>query len=63
MPKAPPDYQLRYPIDFGDIDPAVPYKVVQLYAADLGKSVLGRGRLRRVRLQHPIPEQRRHDAA
>ena len=38
MPKAPPDYQLRYPIDFGDIDPAVPHKVVQLYAADLVKS-------------------------
>jgi hypothetical protein len=38
MPKAPPDYQLRYPIDFGDIDPTVPHKVVQLYAADFGKS-------------------------
>jgi pimeloyl-ACP methyl ester carboxylesterase len=38
MPKAPPDYQLRYPIDFGDIDAGVPHKVVQLYAADFGKS-------------------------
>lgn len=38
MPKAPLDYQLRYPIDFGDIDPTVPHKVVQLYAADFGKS-------------------------
>jgi pimeloyl-ACP methyl ester carboxylesterase len=38
MPKAPLDYQVRYPIDFGDIDPAVPHKVVQLYAADFGKS-------------------------
>ena len=23
MPKAPGDYQLRYPIDFGDIDPSI----------------------------------------
>jgi pimeloyl-ACP methyl ester carboxylesterase len=38
MPKAPQDYQTRYPIDFGDIDPAVRHKVVQLYAADFGKS-------------------------
>jgi len=38
MPKAPQDYQLRYPIDFGDIDPRVNHKVVQLYAADLIKS-------------------------
>jgi len=38
MPKAPADYQLRYPIDFGDIDPNVNQKVVQLYAADGGKS-------------------------
>ncbi len=38
MPKAPQDYQARYPIDFGDIDPAVRHKVVQLYAQDLGKS-------------------------
>ncbi len=38
MPKAPPDYQTRYPVDFGDIDPAVRQKVVQLYAADGGKS-------------------------
>lgn len=38
MPKAPQDYQARYPIDFGDIDPSVPHKVVQLYAADLVKS-------------------------
>ncbi len=38
MPQAPADYQLRYPIDFGDIDPGVIQKVVQLYAADGGKS-------------------------
>jgi len=38
MPKAPQDYQLRYPIDFDDIDPAVNHKVAQLYAADLIKS-------------------------
>ena len=38
MPKAPQDYQARYPIDFGDIDPLVRHKVVQLYAADFGKS-------------------------
>jgi len=38
MPKAPVDYPVRYPIDFGDIDPAVRHRVVQLYAADLGKS-------------------------
>jgi len=38
MPKAPQDYQARYPIDFGDIDSAVRHKVVQLYAADFGKS-------------------------
>jgi pimeloyl-ACP methyl ester carboxylesterase len=38
MPKAPADYQARYPIDFGDIDPNVRHKVVQLYAQDLGKS-------------------------
>ncbi|MGO9451875.1 MAG: alpha/beta hydrolase [Candidatus Binataceae bacterium] len=38
MPKAPQDYQTRYPIDFGDIDPSTPHRVVQLYAQDLGKS-------------------------
>ncbi len=38
MPKAPPDYQMRYPIDFGDIDSNVRHQVVQLYAQDLIKS-------------------------
>jgi pimeloyl-ACP methyl ester carboxylesterase len=38
MPKAPPDYQTRYPIDFAEIDPAVRQTVVQLYAADGAKS-------------------------
>ena len=38
MPKAPADYQLRYPIDFGDIDPSFRQRPVQLYAADFGKS-------------------------
>jgi len=38
MPKAPADYQLRYPIDFGDIDASFLERPVQLYAADLGKS-------------------------
>jgi pimeloyl-ACP methyl ester carboxylesterase len=38
MPQAPADYQVRYPIDFGDIDPSVRQTVVQLYAADGGKS-------------------------
>ena len=38
MPKAPADYQLRYPIDFGDIDPSIRPRSVQLYAADFGKS-------------------------
>ncbi|HEY6394271.1 MAG TPA: hypothetical protein VIX12_02565, partial [Candidatus Binataceae bacterium] len=38
MPKAPTDYSARYPIDFGDIDPSVPQRPVQLYAADFGKS-------------------------
>jgi pimeloyl-ACP methyl ester carboxylesterase len=38
MPKAPADYQMRYPIDFADIDPNARHKVVQLYAQDLGKS-------------------------
>jgi pimeloyl-ACP methyl ester carboxylesterase len=38
MPKAPTDYQLRYPIDFGDIDPSIRQMPVQLYAADFGKS-------------------------
>ena len=38
MPKAPADYQARYPIDFGEIDPAVQQTLVQLYAADGAKS-------------------------
>jgi pimeloyl-ACP methyl ester carboxylesterase len=38
MPRAPSDYQIRYPIEFGDIDPSVNQKVVQLYAADGAKS-------------------------
>src|SRR5271168_2225793 len=38
MPKAPADYQARYPIDFGDIDPSVHQRPVHLYAADFGKS-------------------------
>ncbi len=38
MPKAPADYQARYPIDFADIDPAVRQRIVQLYAADGGKA-------------------------
>jgi pimeloyl-ACP methyl ester carboxylesterase len=38
MPKAPRDYQTRYPTDFGDIDPAIRHTVVQLYAADGAKS-------------------------
>jgi hypothetical protein len=38
MPKAPADYQTRYPIDFGDIDPAIRQTVVQLYGADGAKS-------------------------
>jgi len=38
MPQAPADYQVRYPIDFGDIDVSVRQTVVQLYAADGGKS-------------------------
>ncbi len=38
MPKAPADYQTRYPIDFAELDPAVRQLVVQLYAADGGKS-------------------------
>jgi pimeloyl-ACP methyl ester carboxylesterase len=38
MAQAPADYPARYPIDFGDINPAVRQRVVQLYAADLGKS-------------------------
>ena len=37
MPKAPVDYQLRYPIDFAEIGPNT-HKVVQLYAQDFGKS-------------------------
>jgi pimeloyl-ACP methyl ester carboxylesterase len=38
MPKAPDNYQSRYPIDFGDIDPHVQLRVVQLYAADGAKA-------------------------
>jgi pimeloyl-ACP methyl ester carboxylesterase len=38
MPIAPGDYQLRYPIDFGDVDPSICQRSVQLYAADFGKS-------------------------
>ncbi|HKM99717.1 MAG TPA: hypothetical protein VJX23_04325 [Candidatus Binataceae bacterium] len=38
MPKVPAEYQLRYPIDFGDIDPSIRRRPVQLYAADFGKS-------------------------
>ena len=38
MPKAPADYQLRYPIDFGDIDASIRQRPVQLCAADFGKS-------------------------
>jgi pimeloyl-ACP methyl ester carboxylesterase len=38
MPKAPSDYQTRYPTDFGDIDPAIRQTIVQLYAADGAKS-------------------------
>jgi hypothetical protein len=38
MPKAPADYQLRYPVDFGDIDPHASHRAVQLYASDFGKS-------------------------
>ncbi|HTT76742.1 MAG TPA: hypothetical protein VMF50_12285 [Candidatus Binataceae bacterium] len=37
MPQAPEDYQSRYPVDFGDIDPAIRQTVVQLYAEDGGK--------------------------
>lgn len=38
MPKAPADYQARYPIDFGDIDSSVLQRPVHLYATDFGKS-------------------------
>jgi pimeloyl-ACP methyl ester carboxylesterase len=38
MPKAPADYQARYPIDFAEIDPNARVELVQLYAQDLGKS-------------------------
>jgi pimeloyl-ACP methyl ester carboxylesterase len=38
MPQAPADYQIRYPIDFDDIDASVQQTVVQLYAADGIKS-------------------------
>jgi hypothetical protein len=38
MPKAPLDYPARFPIDFGDIDPSVRQKIVQLYTADGAKA-------------------------
>ncbi len=38
MPQAPSDYQSRYPVDFGNIDPRVRQTVVQLYADDGGKA-------------------------
>jgi pimeloyl-ACP methyl ester carboxylesterase len=38
MPTAPKDYQMRYPIDFAEIDSGVRQTVVQLYAADGIKS-------------------------
>ncbi len=38
MPQAPSDYQTRYPVDFGEIDPKVRQTVVQLYADDGGKA-------------------------
>src|ERR1700726_2452627 len=38
MPKAPSDYQARYPIDFGDIDSSVPQRPAHLYATNFGKS-------------------------
>src|SRR5260370_8506014 len=38
MPKAPSDYQARYPIDCGDSDSSVHQWTVHLYAADYGKS-------------------------
>lgn len=38
MPQAPSDYQTRYPVDFGEIDPEVRQTVVQLYADDGGKA-------------------------
>jgi pimeloyl-ACP methyl ester carboxylesterase len=38
MPTAPPDYRMRYPVDFADIDPAHRARSMQLYAADFGKS-------------------------
>jgi pimeloyl-ACP methyl ester carboxylesterase len=38
MPKASADYQIRYPVDFDEIDPAVRQTVVQLYGADGAKS-------------------------
>ena len=38
MPHASADYQVRYPIDCGDIDASVQQTVVQLYAADGWKS-------------------------
>jgi pimeloyl-ACP methyl ester carboxylesterase len=38
MPQAPSDYQTRYPVDFGEIDPCVRQTVVQLYAEDGGKA-------------------------
>jgi hypothetical protein len=38
MPKAPADYQARYPIDFAEIDSDARCRLAQLYAQDLGKS-------------------------
>src|SRR5260370_13991148 len=38
MPKAPSDYQARYPIDCGDMHSSVRQRPVHLYAADFGKS-------------------------
>ncbi len=38
MPKAPADYQARYPIDFAEIDANAQCRLVQLYAQDFGKS-------------------------
>jgi hypothetical protein len=66
MPQAPADYQVLYPIDFGDIDASVRQTVVQLYAADGGKSrgILyqpGRGRPRTaVFLAHPRADFAQH---
>ncbi len=38
MPKAPPDYQARFPIDFAEIDPSIRQTIVQLYPADGAKA-------------------------